>query len=74
MSNARKIVPISLNLEDETECKLFEHLKKKGKGNRSRYLKRLIYDDLMQIPNIITSTVQVDDTDFEDVEAMESFL
>ncbi|MBM7607594.1 hypothetical protein JOD29_000838 [Lysinibacillus composti] len=72
MSNIRKIVPISLNLEDETESKLFEHLNKKG--NRSRYLKRLIYDDLMQVGNLITTTVQVDDIDFNDAEAMESFL
>lgn len=72
----RKIIPFSLNLDDEIELKLFQHLQKKS--NRSKYLKRLIYDDLMgvkNIPFVAQTTTQTSEEDLEDdSEAMESFL
>ena len=48
-------ITINIDLQDEWERKLFEHVKEKG--NKSRYLKRLIHDDLMGIRNLFTPTL-----------------
>jgi len=44
-------------------------------GNRSKFLKRLIYDDLMQVHRQITTThfVEPESID-EDLDAMQAFL
>ena len=48
-------ITINIDLQDDWEVKLFEHVK--GKKNKSRYLKRLIHDDLMGVKNMIMATV-----------------
>ncbi|MEK4255399.1 hypothetical protein [Ureibacillus sp. FSL K6-2830] len=68
----RKIIPISLNLNDEIDLRLLEHLNKKG--NRSKYLKRLIYDDLMGVKKLITTAVHVEEEHDEDLDSMKGFL
>lgn len=70
----RIIISISINLKDETECKLLEHVDKKG--NRSKFLKRLIYDDLMQVHRQITTTTHFvePETIDSDLDAMQGFL
>lgn len=69
----RKIVPVSFSLNDETENKMLEHIDKKG--NRSKYLKKLIYDDMMNVQRLITTTTHYDDpVDEIDIDAMEGFL
>ena len=70
----RIIISISINLNDEIECKLLDHVDKKG--NRSKFLKRLIYDDLMQVQRQITTTTHFEEpiTIDEDSEAMQGFL
>lgn len=69
----RIIISISISLNDETECKLLEHVKKKG--NRSKYLKRLIYDDLLQVHRQLTTTTFVEpETNDTDIDAMQGFL
>lgn len=69
----RKIISISINLIDDIEIELFEHLSKKS--NRSKYLKRLIYDDLKQVRNQITTTVEhFEETLDKDLEAMNGFF
>lgn len=51
-------ITINIDLQDDWEVKLFEHVK--GKKNKSRYLKRLIHDDLMGVKNMIMATVTPD--------------
>ena len=55
MKKKSTCITINIDLQDDWELKLFEHVK--GKKNKSRYLKRLIYDDLMGIKNLFTPTV-----------------
>ena len=73
MSKDRTVISIWMNLKDETERKMLEHVK--AKGNRSKYLKRLIYDDLMEVRNMVTTTTQyVEETTNDDIDSMEAFL
>ena len=70
----RIIISISINTKDETEKALLQHVD--NKGNRSKYLKKLIYDDLMQVQRQITTTTYYvePDTHNEDLDAMQGFL
>lgn len=71
----RKIVSFSFDLADDIELKMFKHLKAKGPGKRSRYIRRLIYDDLMGVKNLITTTThEVEEDSSEDFDAMQGFL
>lgn len=72
MSKERQIISISISLTDELEIKLLEHLKKRT--NVSKYLKRLIYDDLMNIHPMITATTHPVEEDDEDIDAMKGFF
>ena len=72
MSKERTVISICIDLSDETEMKLLEHVH--SKGNRSRYLKRLIYDDLMQVHRQITTTIHYEEDTTSDFEAMEAFF
>ncbi|RHW38687.1 hypothetical protein D1B33_07380 [Lysinibacillus yapensis] len=69
----RKIVPISISLTDETEITLLNHLNKRS--NRSKYIKKLIYDDLMNVKNVLTSTTHYVEQEInEDLESMKGFF
>lgn len=72
MSKDRTAISISIDLRDELESKLLAHVH--SKGNRSRYLKRLIYDDLMQVQRQITTITNYMEDNEGDIEAMEGFL
>jgi len=69
----KTVLSIWIDLTDEMESKLLNHVK--SKGNRSRYLKKLIYDDLMQVQRQITTrTHYVEDEVSLDMEAMKGFF
>lgn len=68
----RRIISISMSLSDELEVKLLEHLKKRT--NVSKYLKRLIYDDLMNVRPMITTTTEYVEENDEDIDAMKGFF
>lgn len=71
----RKIVSFSFDLADDVELKMYNHLVSKGPGRRSRYIRRLIYDDLMGVKNLITTTTHiVEEESSEDFDAMQGFL
>ena len=73
MSKDRTVISIWVNLKDETERKLLEHIH--AKGNRSKYIKRLIYDDLMNVRNLVTSTTEyVEETIEENIPYMKDYL
>ena len=72
MSKERTVISISIDLKDELESKLLAHVH--SKGNRSRYLKRLIYDDLMHVQRQITTTTHYVEENEIDFESMEGFL
>lgn len=55
---------------DEFELSLAMHVV--SKGNRSRYIKRLIYNDMMSVKNQVTTTIQEEPD--EDAEAMAGFF
>ncbi len=72
MSKERTVISIWVNLQDEIERKLLDHVR--SKGNRSKYIKRLIYDDLMMVRNLVTTTTIVDDTLDDDADSMKGYL
>lgn len=55
---------------DEFELSLAMHVV--SKGNRSRYIKRLIYNDMMNVKNQVTTTIHEEPN--EDREAMTGFF
>ena len=73
MSKERTVISIWVNMQDEMEKKMLDHVH--AKGNRSKYLKKLIYDDLMEVRNLITATTHYEnDIINEDTDAMKGFL
>lgn len=61
-------ISIAIDLEDEVEVELLNHVK--NKGNRSKYIKRLIYDDMMGINKKMSSApIQHEEND-DDLKAM----
>ncbi|RUL56445.1 hypothetical protein [Lysinibacillus antri] len=73
MSKERTVISIWMNLQDEMERKMLDHVH--AKGNRSKYIKRLIYDDLMEIRNLVTATTHyAEETIDDDSDSMEAFL
>ena len=77
MSNeSRKIKPVSFNVRDEYENGLLQFVKSK---NFSRYIKRLIEDDMKklnsgQVHNAPNTTTVEDNHSYEEKEAMSSFF
>lgn len=57
-------VSIAIDLDDEFEVKLLEHIK--SKGNRSRYIKRLIHEDMMGVQKVVAPVVVQEDEDDKD--------
>lgn len=73
MSKERTVISIWVNLQDEMERQLLDHVR--SKGNRSKYIKRLIYDDLMMLRNLVTTTTAyVKEEISDDTDSMKSFL
>lgn len=68
----RTVISICIDLSDEMESKLLAHVR--SKGNRSRYIKRLIYDDLMQVHRQITTATHYVEDVVEDTDSMQSFF
>ena len=74
MSN-RKVISFSVDLDFDIGKKIYDHVVAKGKGNQSEYLRLLIYNDMMNIRNFVTATMQFDNTLVEgDTESLEGFL
>lgn len=59
-------ISISIDLTDDFEKKLLKYVE--GKGNKSRYIKRLIHEDLMGVKALPVAVYQEEETD-EDKEA-----
>jgi hypothetical protein len=76
MRSGRAFISCSFDITDEVEVKLFNHVQSKGKGKISRYIRRLIYNDVMNIhnPNPIAAVAPVENEMSDDVEALEAFL
>lgn len=69
---SRTVISICIDLTDEIESKLLAHVR--SKGNRSRYLKRLIYDDLMQVHKQIVTSTHYEEDSSSDLNNMEGFM
>lgn len=63
--NVRKTKSISFDLTDEYEKRLLEHVEKVEKGRFSRYIKRLIANDMegRQVRPVSVVSVEVEDDD-----------
>jgi hypothetical protein len=65
-------ITASIDLTDEFEVSLVKHVI--SKGNRSKYLKRLIYNDMIGVKQMVTTTVYEDEEEDDDIEAIEGFF
>lgn len=63
-------ITASIDIDDPFENSLLDHVK--SKGNRSRYIKRLIYNDMMGAMRQVTTTIHEEPD--EDREAMGGFF
>lgn len=74
MSN-RKGISFSVDLDFDIGEKIYNHVMAKGKGNQSEYLRLLIYNDMMNIKNLITATTHYEENlDENETETLEGFL
>lgn len=63
-------ITVSIDLMDEFEASLLKHVI--SKGNRSKYLKRLIYNDMIGVKMQIATTVM--EEEYENEEAVNGFF
>jgi hypothetical protein len=66
-------ITVSIDLNDEHEMALYNHVMSKGSRKKSGYIKRLIHADMIgenQYQYKIKSVVMQDDVEDEDKEAM----
>lgn len=69
----RTCISTSIDLTNEFDRQLYEHVKKKG--NQSKYLRHLIYTDIMLGARQLTTTiVTAQEEEEEDSEAANSFF
>lgn len=77
----RKVKTISFSLVSEYDSRLLEYAERAERGSFSKYVKRLIDDDMrggqrvdVQIAEVAPVNVQVDDPVDDEADAMSGFL
>jgi hypothetical protein len=63
-------ISVSIDLTDEFEKELFQHVMSKGARKKSGYIKRLIHADMLGIRNRELTTTVMDDVEDDDRRAM----
>lgn len=68
-------ISLAINLLDEYDKEIFDHVMKKGSRKKSGYLKRLIYNDMMGIGKreMTITTHEIEDEEMDE-EAMKGFF
>ena len=71
----RKTISFSVDLDFDIGEKIYNHVMSKGKGHQSEYIRMLIYNDIMNIRNFVTTTTEYNESSIDhDTEALEGFL
>lgn len=77
----RKVKTISFSLVSEYDSRLLEYAERAERGSFSKYVKRLIDDDMrggprveLPIVEVATLSTQVDNSADEDMDTMSGFL
>lgn len=65
-------ISVSIDLTDEFESELLKHVTKKG--NKSRYIKRLIHEDMLGTKRATIVSIDQNDHTNEHKEAMAGFF